>query len=530
MTSREKEVVLRVDGLQVAYRQNGISKVVLNDLDLELRSGEIVALLGESGSGKSTIAKAITGLLPPSAQIQEGTLQLASEPPIHLNRKDTDWERIRGRRLGMLFQDARLALNPVLKIKEHFRESLLFHRLAAPQDVLPIASALLSKLNFADPGRVLESYPFQLSGGMCQRVCLALSLSLQPAVLIADEPTSALDTVSQREVLELLLRLQAEQGQTVLLITHDLAVAKAVSNRVLVLREGRMEEQGLTSDVLLRPKSAYTRQLLDARSHRLKPLVLKPGRAIVLEASQLHKHYGRASVLQGVDLSVAEGEIVGILGESGCGKSTLARCLTGLERPDGGSIRYHGKETIGLRGRQKRELCKQVQMVFQDARASLNPGRTALQLVQEPLRYLKLGGRKEREAMAAYYLHEAGITDEAQHRRPPQLSTGQCQRIAIARALVVQPDILICDEAVSALDMSVQAQILKLLQRLNRRFGFSIIMISHDIRVLQSFCHVIAVMHQGHFCELKPGASLHTSEEAYTQTLLRCAGDMEAGL
>ncbi|SDC89848.1 peptide/nickel transport system ATP-binding protein [Paenibacillus sp. UNCCL117] len=529
------KAMLRIQNLRVAYQQNRQFVNILDNLSFELKKGEIVSLLGESGSGKSTIAKALTGLLPPSATIAGGTLTVSSDTIVDLAGKRVPWERIRGRRIAMLYQDAQQALNPVLKIKDHFRETLLFHRLASANEVQDVSIRLLKSLNFSDPHGVLERYPFQLSGGMCQRICLALALCLKPAVLIADEPTSALDTVSQKEVLDLLKHMRKEQDLTVLLITHDIAVANAISDRVIVLNQGVIEEDGETGAVLTKPKAAYTRALLASRAQiagvAQELEQLRPHEPL-LEISRLWKTFHRSKrVLHEVDLTLHQQEILGILGESGCGKSTLARCIAGLESPSGGTIIFRGTSIGGLRGKSRRELCKRIQLVFQDARASLNPARTALELVQEPLRYHRIGGKREREALAKVYLSEVGIAGEMQHRRPPQLSTGQCQRIAIARALALQPEVLICDEAVSALDMSVQAQILALLHRLHRQYGFAILMISHDIRVLRSFCHNIAVMNKGSFCEVRQASRLlEESKQPYTQLLCQCAGDMEAGL
>ncbi|MEK8131548.1 ABC transporter ATP-binding protein [Paenibacillus filicis] len=536
MSHQEDETVLRVRSLQVTYKQQRQSVPVLHNLSFDLKKGEILALLGESGSGKSTLARAITGLLPPSAQIAGGALQLGAGAHMELTDKNMPWELIRGRRIGLLFQDAQQALNPVLRIREHFQESLRFHRLASGEEADAISIRLLGMLGFPDAPGMMERYPFQLSGGMCQRVCLALALCLKPHVLIADEPTSALDTVNQQELLHLLKKLQQELGLTVLLITHDIAVAHAVSDRVMVLHQGNVVEIGGTRAVLARPQSDYTRRLLASRSQIVRPvqdgkLTLQAGEPL-LEIVGLEKAFGRRKgVLRDVHLALEPREVLGILGQSGCGKSTLARCIAGLEPVTGGRMLYRGADMTRLRGKARREMCKKIQLIFQNARASLNPGRTALELVQEPLRYLKLGSRKEREAEARHYLQEVGITGDMMNRKPPQLSSGQCQRIAIARALAVKPEVLICDEVVSALDMGVQAQILALLQRLHKQLGFSIVMISHDIRVLRSFCHQIAVMNQGSFIEGKQAAALlHESRHAYTQRLLQGAEALEAGL
>lgn len=532
---KESETVLQVKNLQVTYNQNHRSINVLEDISFDLRKGEVLSLLGESGSGKSTIAKAITGLLPPSAHIGGGTLHIGAAFVAHLTSKTIEWNHIRGRQLAMIFQDAQQALNPVLTIKEHFSETLLFHHIASVDEVIPATTKLLSMLNFTDGQSILDYYPFQLSGGMCQRICLALSLCLKPTILVADEITSALDTVTQKEVLDLLKRVQKELDLTVLLITHDVAVANAISNRVIVLNKGVIEEEGATKTVFSKPQATYTHQLLSSRcliaksSRDSEPLQRSEP---ILDIIQLEKtFYQKKHVLCDVNLTLHKREILGILGQSGCGKSVLARCITGLERPNQGRILYRGTDISILQGKQKREICKHIQLIFQDARASLNPRHTALQLVQEPLRYLHIAQKEEREAMAHFYLDEVGICGDTQKRRSPQLSTGECQRVAIARALVLKPEILICDEVVSALDMRVQSQILGLLQRLHKQFGFSILIISHDIRVLRYFCHRIAVMKDGNFCEIRQaGTLLNESKQAYTQLLLKCERDMEVDL
>ncbi|MFA9556556.1 ABC transporter ATP-binding protein [Evansella sp. AB-rgal1] len=528
-------MILQVENLHVSYRKNFHSSEILNNISFELKKGEILALLGESGSGKSTLAKALTGLLPPSAHIGSGTLHIGSTLVKDLGSTSIQWDKIRGRMLSMIFQDAQQAFNPLLTMKENFKEILLYHGIASSAEVIPVSTRLLRMLNFQDVNSILHSYPFQLSGGMCQRICLALSLCLKPTVLIADEPTSALDTINQIEVLNLMKKMQKEFDLTVLLITHDIAVANAISDRVIVLNKGVIVEEGDTNTVLTNPKAPYTRKLLLSRS-----LIAKGSRdsehlqsnVPILEIIQLEKTFShKKRVLQEVNLTLHKQEIIGIIGQSGCGKSTLAKCITGLEAPSRGRILYRGTDISRLQGKEKREVCKHIQLVFQDARASLNPRRTALELVQEPLRYLKIGKKNEKKVIAEYYLNEVGLHTELHNRRPPQLSTGQCQRIAIARALVLKPEILICDEAVSALDMRVQSQILLLLQRLHKQFEFSILIISHDIRVVRSFCHKIAVMKDGSFCEIRnAGSLLDKTKQSYTQILLKSANEIEGNL
>jgi peptide/nickel transport system ATP-binding protein len=524
--------LLSVEHLNVSYTQ-GKGKTalqVLNDISFTLGKGELLTLLGESGSGKSTCGMALLGLLPPSAQIGGGTLQLRNETPIDLGSSAADWRSIRGKRVAMIYQDAQLALNPIQTIRVHFQETMRFHKLGTPKEIEEKSRKMLSLLNFDDPERVLDSYPFELSGGMCQRVCIALILSLQPEVLIADEPTSALDSVSQKEVLNLLQDVRKRFDLSVLLITHDIGVAYKVSDRIIVLEQGSIVDEGPVAEVLLRPRKEYTRTLVAARnfSNEKLPVQRKTGE-LLLRVEGLGKVFGRGlapkgkdgvRALAGLNFDLYRKETVGILGFSGCGKSTLARCIVGLEAPDAGKITYHGQDITYLRGKKRQWVCKNMQMVFQDARASLNSNRTAFQLVQESLKYLKLGTKREREEKARHYLARVGLAADTQNRRPPQLSTGQCQRVAIARALVVEPDVLLCDEAVSALDMIVRKQILDLLQDLQRTFGFAIVMISHDIRVIRHFCQMVAVMKDGRFLEFVPTGLLGQEPGSdYTRSL-----------
>jgi peptide/nickel transport system ATP-binding protein len=516
-----------VNNLSISYKQNGQTAEVIHNISFAIKKKEALAILGESGSGKSTIAKALCGLLPVSAQIKNGILSVGQNLNLELSGKRTDWKGLRGTRIGIIFQDAQLALNPVMKIADHFKETLLYHKIATPNEIASICISLLKRLNFSDIDRVLCAYPFQLSGGMCQRICIALALCLKPNVLIADEPTSALDVMSQKEVIDLIKHIRNEFNVAVLLITHDIAVARANSDEVMMLNKGIIEEKGDTEMIFSNPAASYTKELIASRA-RIETIGCvenASSSAVLLDIESLEKSFypRKNRVLSGLNLQLHEKEVIGILGKSGCGKSTLAKCIVGLEKLDKGTVRYRGNDITALSGGARREICQHIQIVFQDARASLNPRHTALRLVGEPLRYFNRGNRKEQDEKARYYLEQVCIDDDACNWRPPQLSTGQCQRIAIARALVLEPDILICDEAVSALDMSIQAQILALLSGLHKKLGFSILMISHDIRILRNFCHLIAVMKDGKFCEINQANSLMTeSKDPYTRLLLEC--------
>ena len=441
------KAALSVEQLKVSYVQNKKRLPVLDGISFVLEKGKILALLGESGSGKSTCGKSLIGVLPPSAKIDSGTVRFGNGDYVDISDNDINWKTIRGMRIGMIYQDAQLALNPVKTIRVHFEETLRNKPFPSKEAMEKVCYDMLRLLNFDDPERVLNAYPFELSGGMCQRVYIAMILSLETEVLIEARNLPAFSLPCSK-CKEPLLKIEC--------------IKKAFQ-----------------------------------KGNKCK------------------------NVLNQVDLLVHKGETIGILGFSGCGKSTLARCVTGLELPDQGKIMYNGQDISMLRGRKRQHICKSLQIVFQDARASLNPRRSALELVQEPLKYLKIGTTKERTEKARFYLKSVGIDGDALHRRPPQLSTGQCQRIAIARALIVEPELLICDEAVSALDMILQKQILDLLLNLQKSIGFAYIMISHDARVIRHSCERVAIMNNGVFVDMVSTDRLAAqSENEFTHCLL----------
>lgn len=489
--------LLSVQDLCVSYVHNGSRKQVLQNVSFSLREQECLTLLGESGSGKTTIAKALLALLPPSATVEAGEMRLGEGPPMNW-RTPAAIRALRGSQVAMVFQDARLSLDPSLRILDHFAQTLAAHARRLPEAQLrQEATELLRQLDLAEIPRILRSYPAQLSGGMCQRVAIALALCLRPKVLIADEPTSALDVVSQLETLELLARVKRVFRLGILFITHDLAAANRISDQILVLHRGAVVEHGPAAAVLAAPKSVYAQTLLAPgrrpAEHVRSASPTKPS-APLLHVRGLKKSFvGKPRVLDGVDLTLYPGEILGLLGKSGCGKSTLSRCILGLCPYEEGTITLRGRDLQALDSKQR---ARRVQIIFQDARDSLNPRRTAQELVLEPLRYQK-SPAADRAVLAQRYLTLVGLDQQAQGRRPPQLSTGQCQRVAIARALAAGPEVLVCDEAVSALDSGVQRQVLELIASLREKMGLSILMISHDLRVLSSFCDRIAVMEAG---------------------------------
>ncbi|PIE54451.1 MAG: glutathione ABC transporter ATP-binding protein [Dethiosulfovibrio peptidovorans] len=518
--SHVQDPVMRLKNLHVRY--GGSMTPAVQDLSFSLNRGECLSIIGQSGSGKSTVLKAITGLLPPSAQVR-GLLHIGGKT-LDLSGKAAPWLKIRGTAIGHIFQDAQQALNPMKTVRSHFKETLLFHGICSESETDDVAQQYLAHMNFTNTEKVLRAHSFELSGGMAQRVCIALSLCLRPRVLIADEVTSALDIVSQMEVLRLLEKTRKKLGSAILFITHDIRAARLAADSLLVLDDGEVQDRGRLDDILASARSPYTKELLGKGAIFPHVTTRPPGgdEPPLLRIEKLEKTYPgqKKPALKGFSLSVQTGEIVGILGESGCGKSTLARCIVGLERCESGSILLDGMEIQGKRAKDRRELKRAIQLVFQDGRGCLNPRRKATDLAGEPLGYLKLCQRSAIAPAAQRFLIEAGIPAELHDRRPPELSTGQCQRVAIARAISVQPKLLICDEAVSALDVGTRNHILELLLDIHIRKGISILMISHDLGVLKNVCHRIAVMKDGLLCDILTTSNLRkTNSHPYVREL-----------
>ncbi len=500
---------LCLENLTVSYGREEKEREVVCAISFPLYYGETLALMGESGAGKSSIAKAILGLLPASASVKSGKLRFFDGLELDLAESGR-WKEVRGKRLALVNQDAASALSPSLKIRGHFR--LL---LKGDEDYAVKALALLEKLGFEEPGRVLDSYPFELSGGMCQRVCIALALSLDPQAIIADEPTSALDGESRDSVLAIFRRLNRELDIPVLLITHDYCVAKSASDRIIILKDGKAVEEGPSEDIFLSQKSEYAKELF---SSFFLPDYGGDGKSGIelLRVNGVYKSFHKNRVLRDVSFDLKENESLGLLGPSGSGKSTIVRSIERLEKPSSGAILFRGNAIENMK---RREIASCIQMVFQDARSSLNPSRPALAIVQEALVYQKKGDRKEREERSREMLEHCGLDSSCICKRPPELSTGQCQRVALARALVARPQLLICDEMLSSLDLILQKQIIELLNELRRQLGFSMLMISHDERVVKACC--------GRFIYLEKGCIIASGETSTLDRTLEEARRME---
>ncbi|NLN96919.1 MAG: ABC transporter ATP-binding protein [Eubacteriaceae bacterium] len=527
---KEMNPIISIKDLSLAYKKEKEITQIFEDFHLDIYPGEKIVLLGESGSGKSTLARVLTGLLPPSARISSGDLVL-QDIHLDLNKKFMHWNKIRGKRISMIFQDAMEALNPVITVYDHFKDLLLHHKIVPEKEVRSFAKKILKQLRFEDPEHILESYSFELSGGMCQRICIALCVSLEPEIIIADEPTSALDIINQMEVLKALKSLE---GQTVFMITHDISSASMLADRIIILQKGVICESGSRREIIGHPQDPYTRKLIDAYAavENIQRRKNPEHGEVILQVKDLQKTYGRhKKVLDNLYFSLRKGEVFGILGESGCGKSTLSRCILGLEPVGHGEIMYRDANLLNLNTKARRQLSPQIQMVFQEARGCLHPNYPILKIVQEPLVYNKLYDPSTREQMAKEMLERVGIAEELYERRPPQLSTGQCQRVGIARALITKPEILICDEPISALDVPLQLQILDLLMQLKKEFDLTVILISHDFRVLKNISDTIGVMYEGRFVEITTNPSeLINSQNPYVQKLVQASHNAFAEL
>ncbi|MFF7058797.1 ABC transporter ATP-binding protein [Achromobacter spanius] len=523
--------LLHIQNLTVDLPPGADRPHALKDLTLSVKPGEIVCVVGESGSGKSLTAGAILGLLPQGVHASSGQIQWEGRDLLRMSPDAL--RRLRGRRIGMIFQEPMTALNPLRTIGDQIGEVFRTHTRLAGAEIARRTLDLLESVRLPSPAQALHAYPHELSGGQRQRAMIAMALALEPALLIADEPTTALDVTTQSQILHLIHDLQRRKGTAVLFITHDFGVVAEIADRVAVMQRGVLVESGSADQVLERPRHPYTRALIAA----VPPLEPADARAtlvadapVILETKALSKTYRKRGgfwrpdrvthALDSVGLTLREGQTLGIVGESGSGKSTLARTLLGLLAPNAGSIMLAGEPLAFKGATARRAHAKRVQMVFQDPYGSLNPRQRVGEIVaQGPM----VHGMSRREAwvLAQELFELVGLSADAVRRYPHEFSGGQRQRVGLARALAMRPRVLIADEPVSALDVSVQAQVLALLARLRQQLGLSIVFITHDLRVAAQVCDHVAVMKDGQIVEEGACADVfgHPAHP-YTQVLL----------
>jgi peptide/nickel transport system ATP-binding protein len=520
--------ILTLDRLSVRLPPGADRPQALTDVSLSIAANEILCVVGESGSGKSVMANAIMRLLPSEVTIDGGRVMFEGRDLAAATT--AEMQRVRGAGIAMIFQEPMTALNPLRTIGDQIGEMFSIHTGLSGAEIRAKELALLEDVHIPDPRSAARAYPHELSGGQRQRAMIAMALALDPQVLIADEPTTALDVTTQAQILSLIRDLQKRKKTAVLFITHDFGVVAEIADRVAVMQHGSIVEQGDAASVLNQPRHSYTRQLIAAVPPLTSPPPRKLSDDIVLSIDNVSKTYrtggflGRGArvtlAVRNVSLKLPRGATLGIVGESGSGKSTLARCIVRLIDPDMGSIVLEGKDWAKLTREQVRRETRNIQMVFQDPFSSLNPRRKAADLVaQGPIVHGTSRAKAIADAKELFRL--VGLDPSASDRFPHEFSGGQRQRIGLARALALRPQVLVADEAVSALDVSVQAQVLKLLAGLRQRLGLSIVFITHDLRVAAQICDLVAVMKDGQVVEQGlAGDVFGRPQHPYTQALL----------
>lgn len=539
--AQETESVLQFQELDVNFRTEFGRVHAVKGVSLAVKPGEVVALVGESGSGKSVTATTALGLLPKTARIT-GETMVADKTISKLTPRQL--RGLRGNRVAMVFQEPMTALNPVIKIGEQLTESMEVHNVAHGAEAWQKAIDLLNAVGIPNAERRVKQYPHELSGGMRQRVVIAMALACDPEVIIADEPTTALDVTVQADILDLLRSLKEKLNTGILLITHNMGVVADMADRVAVMFKGNIVERGSVEEVLLKPQHPYTKKLLAAVPHLGEghgqfgsaPREVPEDAESALEVNELVVEYKRAGrkpfrAVDGVTFDVKRGEIVGLVGESGSGKSTIGRALLGLIPSAGGNVKVLGQDLVQGHGRRKvsqgkslKSLRRRVGVIFQDPAASLNPRLPIGDVISEPLEVHRIGNKASRQKRVYELLEAVELPRSAFNRYPHELSGGQRQRVSIARALSLSPDLLVADEPTSALDVSVQAQVLGMLTDLQRDFGFACLFISHDLAVIDSLAHRVVVMQYGKIVEKGDRQQvLLDPQEEYTKRLLAAA-------
>ncbi|MGW0632339.1 dipeptide ABC transporter ATP-binding protein [Streptomyces sp. NPDC002758] len=524
--TEDARTVVDVRDLRISYGGHE----VVHGVSFSLRQDAKLGIVGESGSGKSTVARAVLGLLPEGGRVDGGRIRLLGTDLV--SRGERDLNELRGRVVSLVFQDPLTSLDPVKSIGSQIAEVIVRHHPKLPkQEVKARCIRLLDEVGVTDSERRMEQYPHEFSGGMRQRVLIAIAIANQPDVLVADEPTTALDVTTQAQVLQLLKDTAARHHMSVVLITHDLGVVAEFCDDVIVMKDGDIVETGTVEQIFTSPAHPYTQHLLDCLprpgDRRTGPEFTYPPETakVVLKVSDLRKQYGHKrsahSVLNGVDLTVHAGETVGIVGGSGAGKSTLARNLIRIEPATSGTVLVNGEDFTAAPARRLRELRRGVQMVFQDPFSSLDPHMRVEDIVAQPLLVHRLADRASAREQAAEMLADMGLGPEFLRRLPRSLSGGQRQRVAIARALIMRPALAVLDEPISALDVSVRAQVMDLLRKEQLRLDTAYVFIVHDLSVAQYFCDRIAVLHEGRIVEYAtPDELFRQPQHPYTKRLL----------
>jgi peptide/nickel transport system ATP-binding protein len=527
--------ILKIRDLRVTFASRSLEVEAVRGVSFELYPGETLGIVGESGSGKSVTARSIMRLLPsPQASIRGGEIVFLGDDLVQ--KTQTEMESIRGKDIGMIFQDPMTSLNPTIRIGEQIAETLIKHQKLPHRQAKEQAIEMLKLVGIREPERRYEQYPHEFSGGMRQRAMIAIALACRPALLIADEPTTALDVTIQAQILQVMKHMQQQFGTSIILITHDLGVVAGMCDRVAVMKEGEIVESGTVADIFEKARHPYTRKLLDAlpqlhekrKPTRQNSLSLNgKGERPLIEVRALKQFFdlGKGQVVRAVnDISfyINEGETLGLVGESGSGKSTTGRSILRLHEPTGGDVLYQGMALGRLSPKEMKQMRRYMQIIFQDPYASLNPRRKVKDIIGEALDIHKLYGSKlQRGKRVEELLELVGLDASFANRYPHEFSGGQRQRIGIARALAVEPRFIVCDEPLSALDVSIQSQIVKLLEDLQLRLGLTYLFIAHDLAMVKHISDRVAVMYGGKIVELAESEELYANpQHEYTKSLL----------
>lgn len=553
------EPLLKIENLEISFQKEKIFASVIHKISYELFPNEILGIVGESGSGKSVSSLAIMGLLPKNiSKISNGSIILEGENITHFDTKS--FRKIRGKQIAMIFQEPMSSLNPSMKCGTQVAEMLEQHTKLSKKEISAEVLSLFEKVKLPQPEVIFNKYPHEISGGQKQRVMIAMAIACKPKILIADEPTTALDVTVQKEIILLLKEIQQENQMSIIFISHDLALVSEIANRVLVMYKGEIVEQGTVETIFKNPKHIYTQALINSRPSldtRLKRLptiqdflqenvsteIVTSTERIefhknlyakepLLEVKNVEKEYfssagifGKKSSFKAVNdvsFKLYEGETLGLVGESGCGKSTLGNAILQLDKATAGSIFYRGQDITKLDGSELRKLRREIQIIFQDPYSSLNPRIPVGQAIMEPMQVHKLyASDKECKTKTIEILERVGLGEEHFNRYPHEFSGGQRQRIGIARTIALQPKLIVCDESVSALDISVQAQVLNLLNELKENFGFTYIFISHDLAVVKYMSDQVLVMNKGKIEEIDDADEIYANPKTeYTKKLI----------
>ncbi|MGR5148835.1 ABC transporter ATP-binding protein [Photobacterium alginatilyticum] len=521
--------LLQVSNLSVSFRMEDETVEAVKNISFQLEKGQTLALVGESGSGKSVSSSSIMGLLPPNAVISPDSSVRFQQQEI-LSMSEKALRSVRGDRIAMIFQEPMTSLNPYMPVGEQVAEAIVCHRKVSRKEAVAQTLALFHKVQLPEPEKRLNHYPHEFSGGQLQRIMIAMALSNKPDILVADEPTTALDVTVQAEVLKLLKDIQAEMGMAILFITHDLGVVKYFADDVVVMCKGEVVETGSVRQIFEQPRHSYTQMLLDAEPKAHGPSE-EAHSSYVLEAEDVRVKYVLKTnwlgveteyleAVKGISLAVRPGQTVGIVGESGSGKSTLGRALMQL-LPSTGNILFEGQSIRSMTDRQRYELKRNMQMVFQDPYGSLSPRMTVGEIITEPLTVFSELSKQERMQRARKALEEVRLEPSCINRYPHEFSGGQRQRIAIARALIMEPQFILLDEPTSALDRSVQLTVLELLKDIQKRHNIGYLFISHDLSVIRAISDEVIVMQRGEVVERGTAQQVFEApQQAYTQRLI----------